>query len=89
MILRTTFLHDVDGLDEDEEIEGPTLSQEQRREAADFLLRMDSGPWSSDSITHHCKGLTCCQNARESKLKIWVAIQALLWDGTSESMVQQ
>ena len=75
ILIDATYLHDVDNEDDDGCLEGPPLPLQRRIDAADFLLRMDTGPWSEDRIAHHCK-LGCCQNAQESKLKLWVAIQA-------------
>jgi len=75
LLLKATFLHASD-LDEDENWEGTPLEFEHRLHAAKFLLDMDTGPWSSDEIVHHCQ-VGCCVNAAESRAKLWVAIQAV------------
>ena len=74
LLLKATFLHASD-IDEDENWEGTPLEYEHRLHAAKFLLDMDTGPWSSDTIVHHCQ-VGCCANAAESRAKLWVAIQA-------------
>lgn len=78
-LLDFTFLHNTEG--DDENLEGTPLSLQERKEAANFLLDMDTGDWSSDSIVHHC-GIGCCTSELESKLKLWVAIQASWLDLT-------
>ena len=74
LLLKTTFLRDSDW-DEDEDMEGSPLAMKNREEAAEFLLTMDSGDWKEDAIVHHCHA-GCCRNATESRMKLWVAIQA-------------
>ena len=74
LLLQSTFLHTSE-FDEDEDWEGSPLEFENRIQAAQFLLDMDTGPWSSDTIVHHCQ-VGCCNSAKESRMKLWVAIQA-------------
>lgn len=83
LFLRATFLQETVAEDLDDALEGPTLSFEQRLEAAQFLLQMDNGPWASDEIIHYCDGITCCSSAQESRMKLWVAIQE--WDVENNS----
>lgn len=71
-LLDATFLHTSQS--DDEDLEGTPLTQTDREQAAEFLLMMDSGDWSSDAIIHHC-GIGCCNSVKESRLKLWVAIQ--------------
>ena len=80
LLLDATFLQlpSVESGEDDELLEGPSLSYERRLEAAQFLLEVDNDDWSSDSIVHWCK-LGCCQSVRESKLKLWVALQDRLF----------
>lgn len=73
LLLDMTFLYAPDC--DDEDLEGTPLSFRDRQEAAQYLLDMDTGDWSSDQIVHHC-GVGCCRSVRESRLKLWVAIQA-------------
>ena len=79
LLLEATYLHDDSELaeDDDELLDGSPLTFRRRQEAAEFLLTMSSGSWREDRIVHHCR-LGCCKSARESKLKIWCAIQAPL-----------
>ena len=82
MLLYATFLHETcaDDLDDLEECESPSLAS--RKDAADYLLRMDSGEWGNDEIIHHCAGLSCCDSPTQTKIKLWIAIQAsLFWSG--------
>jgi hypothetical protein len=44
-------------------------------DAAEFLLSMDNGPWGTDKIVHHCH-YGCCRNKKETRVKLWVAVQA-------------
>ena len=73
-LLEATFLNDIPEADDDERLEGEPLSLTRRKEAAEFLLTMLSGPFKDDCIIHHCRA-GCCRNAKESKLKIWCAVQ--------------
>ena len=77
LLLESTFLHlpctDRDD-DEDDHLEGPPLSVQRRIEASEYLLSIDNDRWCSDRIVHWCK-MGCCGSAKESKLKLWVAIQ--------------
>ena len=63
--------------DEDERLEGEPMSLARRKEAADFLLSMSTGSFEDDRIVHHCRA-GCCRNKKESKLKLWCAVQATL-----------
>ena len=75
ILLASTFLRcDNDDDDDDEYMEGPPLSLRRRIEAAEYLLAVDNGSWQTDSITHRCR-LGCCGSCKESKLKLWVALQ--------------
>ena len=85
LLLEATYLHDDSELAEDDDgalLDGSPLTFRRRQEAADFLLTMSSGSWRDDRIVHHCR-LGCCKNAKESKLKVWCAIQAPLQSGKS------
>ena len=53
------------------------ISLQHRREAAKFLLGMSTGPFASDTIYHHCR-FGCCKSIKETKLKMWCAIQVIL-----------
>ncbi len=72
VLLASTFLRNPD--DDDEYMEGPPLPLQRRIEAAEYLLTVDNGSWKTDSITHRCR-LGCCRSSKESKLKLWVALQ--------------
>lgn len=74
LLLLSTFLSGSDN-DPDESLEAPCLSMKRRIEAAEFLLDVANGQWSSDEISHTCR-LGCCRSVQESKLKFWVAVQA-------------
>lgn len=73
LLLASTFLR-CDDDDDDEYMEGPPLSRQRRIEAAEYLLAVDNGSWKTNSITHRCQ-LGCCRSSKESKLKLWVALQ--------------
>lgn len=75
VLLQSTYLCEFPEEDVDEHLEGVPLSLRRRREAADFLLAMSTGPFCDDRIVHHCRA-GCCSSARESKMKLWCAIQA-------------
>ena len=60
--------------DDDEHLEGPPLSLQRRIEASNYLLEIDNDRWCSDQIVHWCK-FGCCGSVKESKLKLWVALQ--------------
>jgi len=78
-LLDWTFLSG-DQQDEDDFLEGPPIARRRRSEACEFLLQIDNGAWSNDAIVHWCT-LGCCKSSQESKLKLWVAIQARAWAG--------
>ena len=77
MLLQTTFLRAVDPEDVDEGLEGIPMTDARKAEAAEFLLNTDTGDWRDDSIVHHCQ-YGCCRSVQESKVKLWIAIQAQL-----------
>lgn len=81
LLLKTVYLIPDDECDLDESLE-PLDDYGYRKSAASFLLDMDTGPWASDRIIHHCQGLSCCRSKYESKLKLWSAIQASFCDQT-------
>ncbi len=56
-LLMATFLR----YDEADDDAADSLSYTRRTKAADFLLDLDTGPFSGDTIYHHCK-LGCCNN---------------------------
>lgn len=75
MILQSTFLQlRCSDPDEDEHLEGPPVSMQQRMDGSEYLLSIVNGDWRSDHITHHCQ-LGCCRSVKESKLKLWVSLQ--------------
>ena len=75
ILLEATFLHiPFAGEDDDDCLEGPSLSVERRREACEYWLSIDNDSWKSDRIVHWCK-FGCCSSVKESKLKLWIAIQ--------------
>lgn len=76
MFLCATYLHEEFNEDPDELLEGEPASLQNRRECAEYLLNMDTGDWKHDEIVHHCSGITCCRSTGESKIKLWIAIQA-------------
>lgn len=77
LLLKATYLNsEWDDSEADvEDWDSCPVSYADRLEGARFLLDMDTGDWSQDEIVHHCS-IGCCQNAAESRLKLWVAIQA-------------
>ena len=40
----------------------------------DDLMKLDTGPWNSPHIYHHCKGLFCCRSIDETRAKLFNAI---------------
>lgn len=84
LLLEATYLQlpSIDCGEDDECLDGPSLSHKRRSEAAQFLLEIDNDSWSSDNIVHWCK-FGCCRSVRESKLKLWVALQERCWEGVN------
>ena len=77
LLLDSTFLQlpcEDHEHDDDEHLEGPPLSLQRRIEASNYLLDIDNDRWCSDQIVHWCK-FGCCGSVKESKLKLWVALQ--------------
>lgn len=74
ILLHATFLHDYPDEDGEEHLEGVSTSLKNRKDAAEFLLSMSTGSFSDDRIVHHCRA-GCCRDIRESKLKMWCAVQ--------------
>jgi hypothetical protein len=70
MLLKMTYLRV-----QDDEADENAVTYKRRCEACEFLLLMDSGEWSGDKVVHHCK-YGCCKNIAETRLKLWVAVQA-------------
>lgn len=79
-LLQATFLGgETSDVDDDEALEGLPLPRKRKIEAAQFLLATLNGDWSKDQLIHHCR-LGCCKSSKESKLKIWTALQASSWE---------
>ena len=75
LLLESTFLQSrCPQADDDEFLEGPPMSSERRAGSAEFLISVDNDSWQSDQIIHWCR-LGCCRSVKESKLKLWVALQ--------------
>ena len=74
-LLEATFLQSSFAEEDDDDcLEGPSMSMERRQEACEYLLSIDNDSWKSDKIIHWCK-FGCCSSSKESKLKLWIAIQ--------------
>ena len=47
----------------------------ERRDLAAQLITLASGDWRQPELVHHCR-LGCCGSPRESKAKLWAAVQS-------------